>query len=191
MIEIIFGVLIGLLLGFVAGIVPGMHPNFLAAILLMQFGDWWVLPATITMLVSAQFFEFIRATFLFVPEEGNVLAMHPIFRFVSEGKAVVVIKLCTIGLLSAFMIGIISSPVLVKVVPLAFVWFKPYVPYALLLVATMLILRDKKKIAALGVFLLAGLVGYFGLKTLNQPLLILLTGFFGFPQKLANEIKTE
>lgn len=189
MLEIVFGILVGLLLGFTAGIIPGMHPNFLAALLFSQFGEWWILPATITMLVSAQFFEFIRATYLFVPEESNVLAMHPIFKFVNEGKAVVAIKLCAVGLLCAFMIGIIASPLLVKIVPIVFVWFKPFVPYALLIVATILILRDKKKIAALGVFLLAGIIGYFGLNMLNQPLLILLTGFFGFPILL--QVKTK
>jgi len=187
--NILISILIGTVLGFIAGIVPGLHPNFLGAILLSQFNDWWILPSFVSMLVSAQFFEFIRSTFLFIPEEGNVLAMHPIFKFVEEGKSLAAIKLSIVGLLAAILIGIILSPVLIKIVPIAYKILKPYVPFILLGVSGFLIAKDIKPLAALLIFLISGTVGYFGLKMLNQPLLILLTGFFGFPIIL--QIKTK
>ena len=179
--NFIISILIGIALGMVSGLVPGMHPNFFGAIIIAQFSDWWVLPTFVSMLASSQFFEYIRSTFLFIPEEGNVLAMHPIFKFVKEGKSLAAIKLSITGLLSAILIGIIISPILVKFVPFAYKYFKPFVPYALLIVSIYLILKDKNRFGAAAIFIMAGVVGYFGLKILNQPLLILLTGFFGFP----------
>ncbi len=177
------------MLGLASGLVPGLHPNFLGAILFSQFSEWWILPTFVTMLVSAQFFEFIRSTFLFVPEEGNVLAMHPIFKFVEEGKSLAAIKLSIIGLLASILIGIILSPILIKIVPITYSLLKPYIPFALLGISMFLIVKDVKPLAALLVFISSGVLGYFGLKLLNQPLLILLTGFFGFPIIL--QIKTK
>lgn len=187
--NFLIAVLIGLVFGLISGLVPGLHPNFLAAILFTRFSEWWLLPTIVTMLVSSQFFEYIRATFLFVPEESTVLAMHPIFKFVSEGKALAAVKLCIVGVVASILVGIILSPLLIKIVPIAYQFMRPYIPFALLFIAGYLIFRDKKPFAAFGVFLLAGVIGYFGLKMLNQPLLILLTGFFGFPILL--QIKTK
>jgi putative membrane protein len=133
------------------------------------------------MLVSSQFFEILRAVFLFVPEEGNVLAMHPIFKFVSEGKALIVLKLSLLGLVIAMLIGVILSPLLILVMPPVFMFAKDYAVFFLAIIAVFLILTDEHKLFALLIFVLAGVVGWFGLEMLNQPLLILLTGFFGIP----------
>jgi len=187
---------IGILLGLVSGLVPGMHHNFITTLIVSQYTDYWLLPLVISMLISSQFFEFLRSIFLFVPEEGNVLAMHPIFRFVKEGKALVALKLCTVGLIVSLIVGIVLSPLLIKIVPFIYSNIKRFVPYALAVVVLYLIIRDKNKIAALLIFILSGVVGYFGLKHLNQPLLILLTGFFGISillqinQKIERQIKS-
>ena len=179
--NFVISILIGIALGMLSGLVPGLHPNFLGAILLSQFNDWWILPAFVTMLVSSQFFEVIRSTFLFVPEESNVLAMHPIFKFVNEGKSLAAVKLITLGTLTALLIGVAISPILVKFIPLLYNLARDYVPFLLIGIVLILILKEKKPLYAVGIFILSGIAGYFGLKMLNQPLLILLTGFFGFP----------
>jgi putative membrane protein len=195
--NFVISVLIGIALGIISGLVPGLHPNFLGAILLSQINDWWVLPSFITMLVSSRFFEVIRSTFLFVPEEDNVLAMHPIFKFVNEGKSLAAIRLMITGTLTALLIGIIISPILVKLIPILYNLAKEYIPFLLIGIVVLLIIKEKYPLFAVGIFSLSGIIGYFGLKMLNQPLLILLTGFFGFPilfdikkSKLPKQIKS-
>jgi TctA family transporter len=116
-----------------------------------------------------------------VPEEGNVLAMHPIFKFVSEGKALIVLKLSLLGLVIALLLGVILSPALILIMPPVFMFAKDYAVFFLATIAVFLILTDEHKFSALLIFALAGVVGWFGLEMLNQPLLILLTGFFGLP----------
>lgn len=181
MIELIIYFLAGLGLGAISGLIPGMHPNLVGIIALGMLPGEGMLVAIVTMLVSAQFFELIKMTFLFVPEESNVLAMHPLFNFVKEGKGYLALKYCLTGLLAAFLIAIIASPLLIKVVPFVIINIRDYVPFILLAVAGFLIFRDKKWKFALLVFVLAGIVGYFGLSLMKQPLLVLLTGFFALP----------
>ena len=88
MIDFLIAVSVGLILGVVAGLVPGMHPNFIGVLVLSGFLNPYSFVSIIVMLVSAQFFEILRSVFLFVPEESNVLAMHPLFKFVEQGKSI-------------------------------------------------------------------------------------------------------
>ena len=181
MIDVIISIIIGIVLGFIAGIIPGLHPNFIGVLVVAGFLDKNTIFILVPMLVSSAFFEFIRSIFLFVPDEGHVLAMHPIFKFVSEGKSLIALKLVLFGLIFAIFISIIMSPLLIVIVPPVFMAIKGYVPFALIIIAGFMILRDEHPLFALAIFLLAGALGYFGLQILKQPLLILLTGFFGFP----------
>jgi putative membrane protein len=171
----------GLLFGAIAGLVPGMHANFIGALILAGTVGPYSLISIIIMLVSSQFFEILRSVFLFVPEGGNVLAMHPIFKFVSEGKALIVLKLSLLGLVIALLLGVILSPLLILVMPPVFMFAKNYAVFFLTAIAIALIFTDKHKLSAILIFSLAGFVGWFGLALLKQPLLIMLTGFFGLP----------
>lgn len=179
--DFLVWIIIGLLLGVFCGLVPGLHPNLLGALLITSFLQPNLFFVLIPMLITFRFFDFLRATFLFVPEETTVLAMHPMYDFVKKGKGIVALKLCITGCLIAVLVGILASPVLIKIVPFAYEHFRPFIPFALVFVSALLILRSDSPFASLGIFLLAGLLGYFGLQHLKQPLLVLLTGFFGFP----------
>jgi putative membrane protein len=189
MIEIVVSILIGLGLGIVAGLVPGLHPNFIAVLLFTSFLNPNLIFVLVAMLISSQFFEFIRSVFLFVPNDDNVLAMHPIFKMVKEGKALFALKLCLNGLIIAILFSILASPLLILFVPPVFTAIHDFVPFMLLGIAIFLIFSDEKPFAAVLVFLSAGAVGYFGLNILHQPLLILLTGFFGLPILLSIQNK--
>ncbi len=181
MFEILFAILIGFILGIVVGLIPGFHPNLLATILLAMVFDYSLFPIIIVMLVVASFFSFLRSIFLFVPEESHVLAMHPLFQFVNKGKALVALKLCVFGLILSIVVSILLSPALIVILPVLYEYIRHYIPFFLLFVSCYLILSDKKPHFAIVIFLLAGLIGYFGLNNMNEPLLIMLTGFFGFP----------
>lgn len=177
----LIAVLLGLGLGALAGMIPGLHPNMIGVFILAGFLNEFSFATIAVMLVSSQFFEILRSVFLFVPEEGNVLAMHPIFKFVSEGKGLAVLKLSALGLVAALLLGIIASPLLLIAVPPLFMFVKDYAPFFLVMIAFALIAVDNNRLGAVMVFILSGIVGWYGLQNLNQPLLILLTGFFGIP----------
>ena len=181
MFELLIGIGIGFVLGIIVGLIPGFHPNLLATLLLTVLFDYSLFPIIVVMLVVASFFSFLRSIFLFVPEESHALAMHPMFQFVKQRKALVALKLCVYGLLISIIVSILLSPALIIILPVLYEYLRHYIPFFLLFVSCYLILSDKKPHFAVVIFLLAGLIGYFGLNSLNQPLLIMLTGFFGFP----------
>ena len=124
MFNFFIALLTGFLAGIVAGLLPGMHPNFVGIFFLGTFLDQFSFVSVIVMLVSAQFFEVLRSVFFFVPEESNVLAMHPLFKFIKEGKGLIVLKLSVIGLVTALLIGIITSPILLWAIPPIFMFVK-------------------------------------------------------------------
>ena len=181
MFDFLFYLVIGFGLGAIAGLIPGMHPNLIGLISLGFLPAEGIVISIVTMLVSSQFFELIKMVFLFVPEESNVLAMHPVFSFVKQGKGIIALRYCLTGLIIAFLISIIASPLILQIVPFVITNIREYVPFILLIVASYLVLRDKKRHFAIIIFILAGIVGYFGLNSMNQPLLVLLTGFFAIP----------
>jgi len=172
--------ILGFLLGFIAGFIPGLHYNMLGSFLL-KFVDPIILPFLfIIMLISSQFFEILKAVFLLIPNEGTSLAMHPLYKMIQKGYGLIAIKYYSIGLISSLFSSILILPLLINFIPKIYLILKPYLPYLLIIIVIIIISRDKW-IKALSVFLISGIIGYFAFQILNQPLLILLTGFFGMP----------
>ena len=171
----------GFLLGIAAGIVPGLHPNMIALIALISFSHPSSFIVVAVMLVSSQFFAFLRSVFLFVPDESHALALHPIYKMVGDGNGLFAVKLGLTGILLALILSIIASPLLNLIIPFLFSNISPYIPFMLLTVSVFFIFKDKKPLYALIIFLLAGALGFFGLDRLNQPLMVMLAGFFSMP----------
>jgi|GEM_PF-1922610 len=172
--------ILGFLLGFIAGFIPGLHYNMLGSFLL-KFVDPIILPFLfIIMLISSQFFEILKAVFLLIPNEGTSLAMHPLYKMIQKGHCLIAIKYYSMGLISSLFSSILILPLLINFIPKIYLILKPYLPYLLIITVIIIISRDKW-IKALSIFLISGIIGYFAFQILNQPLLILLTGFFGMP----------
>ena len=180
-INFLKNVVIGFFLGIVAGIVPGLHPNLIALVSLTAFRSPSSFVVLSVMLVTSQFFSFVRSVFLFVPDESHVLAIHPIYKFVREGKGLVALKLGITGIMIALIVSIIASPILIWIIPLLFEYVSPFIPLILLVLSGFFVLRDKRPVFALAIFLSAGLLGWFGLDSMEQPLLALFSGFFALP----------
>jgi len=182
--------LIGVLLGLLMGLIPGFHPNLIASIILITINEViQILPTQqlavilVSVSVSANFFEFIKAMILGVPEESTALSVMPIHELMLQKRGLEVLTLVSTGCLGSLLISILLLPVLVLVNPLIHNAVKQLIPAILISLSLHLILKERKPARikhAIILFFLAGALGIitFNLR-LNQPFLPLLTGLFG------------
>lgn len=196
----IISLVLGCLAGVVTGIIPGLHINTVAAVFTKTKPEIepLLLSVFLTALsVSHNFFDFIPATILGIPDEGNVLAIHPSKKYLMKGKARRVLRLLSLGCLSAILIGTIIFPLIIVTTPLVYKRIRPFIGVFLFGISLHLLLIEKKPKKAAIIFILSGLVGMLvlrpyellslgGLKwafltnmQIEQPLLPLLTGLFG------------
>jgi len=190
-IETIIAITAGLLIGIITGVTPGLHPNTLIPLLIIFSG---INPLSfaimlITILVSANFFEFIKTTYLSSPDEGNALSLRYAQKLLLEGRGAEAVKLLSIGALGATLITAIITPLIINLIPEAYKIIEDYIGLILILLSTHLILNEEKNIGqAIKIFTLAGILGLITLRTeiINQPLLPLLTGFYGLSNMIKN-----
>ncbi len=186
--EILIAISIGILAGIFTGLIPGIHTNLISILilslspLLLQFTTPIILSIFIvSMAITHTILNAIPAIYLGAPESGeNALCVLPGHRMLLKGKAYEALTLTVIGSVLALAVGIIISPVIIKILPLIYEKIQPFIGYILILTSIFLIFRDKKKLWALIIFLLAG---SFGLGVLNlnikNPLFPLLSSLFG------------
>lgn len=189
MIDLIVGLVFGVCLGILAGIVPGMHINLLSVMILALSGVLlgYVSPLSlaimiISMAIVANFFEFIKGMFLNVADEGNVLSIHPMTRMLMDKRGIEAIRLVSFGCLATVLLSVCLFPLMTYVVPVVYYSLRPFIAVILFCIALHLILKEREnsKYAAL-IFLISGILGYIVLNlNMNEPLLPLLTGLFGF-----------
>lgn len=192
MIDILICGLIGLGLGILTGIIPGIHPNLIAGFLLASAGLMAPAPFMVLIVVtllSSNFFEIIKTTYLSVPDEGSILATYPANKLLHDGRGLEAVKLMAMGGLGSLLVGISLVMVMIKLVPIIYEVVKPAIGLILLIISLHLILREGKKLNwALLVYLLAGLLGLTVLRNelINESLLPMLTGFFGVSLLVTN-----
>jgi putative membrane protein len=189
MIDIILGIVFGTGLGIVSGIVPGLHINLISIILFAVSGALFgfISPLSlavmiVSMAIVSNFFEFIKGMFFNVADEGNVLTIHPMAKMLMEKRGIEAIRLVSFGCLSSLFLSVSVFPVMVFIIPVIYHSLRPFIAVLLFGISLHLILREKKnsKFAAI-VFAVSGLLGYVVLNlNMQQPLLPLLTGLFGF-----------
>ena len=170
--------LLGLLLGTFTGITSGIHVNTLAS-MLRGFGLSAV--ALFAMGLTHTFLDVIPSTFLGVPDEGTALGVLPAHRLVLGGKGLEVVR---IALIASFLAVIFFLPMVPLYILLAPLYRPVFGKLAVLLLILLLVFteRDVKKVYALFVVLLSGLLGLFILSLpLNEPFYALFTGLFGVP----------
>ncbi len=171
--------LIGIAGGTLSGISPGIHVNTLAA-LLSNLGLRDNL-ALFAMGLTHTFLDVIPSAFLGVPDEGSALGVLPAHRLVLKGKAMEVVR---IALWASFLSVLMAAPLIPlysKIAPL----YRPlYGRAAVLILAILLVLTERgiKRLYAMLVFLLAGVLGILTFSLgLRQPFYHLFTGLFGIP----------
>lgn len=184
--DILFFILIGLLLGTVTGLIPGLHPNNLFVIILASIPFLTALPLhsilafVVSLSVSNTFIDFIPSIFFGAPEEDSVLSVLPGHRMLLAGRGYDALFLATTGGLMVVILTAVSLPLLISSVPLLYYSIKPVIHFILIAIVFWMILTEKKKLAAVSIFLVAGLFGFISLNSLpsDQALFPALTGLF-------------
>jgi len=187
LIEILISILVGVLAGTISGLLPGIHINLVGAILVglsaaafSIINPLYLIIFITAMAITHTFVDFIPSIFLGCPDTDTQLSVLPGHELLKEGKGYEAVMLTAYGRIIAIFILILIS------FPLAFGISKIYdsihsvMLWILLATSALLIFTEKKKIVALFVFLITGILGLCVLNIgIKEPLLPLLTGLFG------------
>ncbi|MFA5406079.1 MAG: tripartite tricarboxylate transporter permease [Candidatus Nanoarchaeia archaeon] len=189
-------IITGLLIGMLAGITPGLHPNTLMPLTIILFA--WLEPTQfaillVVLIITANYFEFIKTTYLSSPDEGSSLSLRYTQQLLMDGRGAEAIKLLSIGALGATLITAMITPLIISLVPAVYALISDYVALALILLSLHLILKEGEQIGkATIIFTLSGILGILVLRTqiINQPLLPLLAGLYS-TSNIINNIKKQ
>jgi putative membrane protein len=186
--AILLTITIGILAGVISGLTPGIHVNLVAA-LLVTFSPiitpiFGIIPACcfiIAMATTHSFLDTIPSIFLGAPEAATALGVLPGHRYLLHGNGLMAVKLVIIGSLGSLIISGLLYPLLIPFVTYCYPYLQNYMGYFLLAIALFIILRDRKPLWSLFIFLLSGLLGYIILNRLSVPNVMfpLLSGLFG------------
>ena len=202
LIELILFLFLGIFAGTISGLIPGIHINLIGVIFVSLSVSLFysVLPIyfvvfIVAMAITHTFVDFIPSILLGCPDTDTELSVLPGHELLKKGNGYEAILLAAYGGLLAMGIMLLISPSFFIVNFLfknkfseIYSVIKPSLPILLSLVSIFLIYTEKKKLNALFVFLLTGMLGILILNPnellgksleLSQPLLPLLTGLFG------------
>ncbi len=132
------------------------------------------------MAITHTFLDFIPSIFLGCPDTDTELSILPGHEMLKQGKGYEAIILTNYGSLAAILILIVIAFPSIFIISKTYDLIKEFIPYLLILASVLLISLEKRKLKALFVFMLAGILGFLTLNSgVNEPLLPLLTGLFG------------
>ena len=105
----------------------------------------------------------------------------PGHRYLLAGHGYIALKLTVIGSFGALLLSILLFPFFMLIVEYGYDYISGYIGYLLLLVVVFMTLRNNKKLWALLVFLLSGVLGLIVLNIpgFENPLFPMLSGLFG------------
>lgn len=187
LIEILISTFIGVLAGTLTGLLPGVHINLvgtilvgLSATLFSVINPIYLISFIAAMAITHTFIDFIPSIFLGCPDTDTQLSVLPGHELLKEGRGYEAVMLTAIGgILAIFIFTLIAFPS-------AFLFSKIYgsihsvMFWILLATSFLLIFTEKRKMIALFVFLISGILGLCVLNSgIKEPLLPLLTGLFG------------
>jgi len=176
------GVLLGIVLGTFTGLTPGIHVNLVSAVLLSIVHSGFSTIVIIAMAVTHTFLDALPSIFLGAPDSDHAMSVLPGHKLLFKGLGFDAIKLTVIGSLLGLIIAIALLPLLVMIFPLIYDKLQPWIGWLLVIIVSLLILKEKelKKIMiAVIVFFLAGILGMIVLDKVKQPFFPLLSGLFG------------
>lgn len=185
--EILLATLIGILAGTLTGLIPGIHINLIGVLiisasttLLFKIPSLYLVIFIVSMAITHTFLDFIPSIFLGCPDTDTELGVLPGHDLLKKGLGYEAILLSAYGSLAAIIIFAITAGPSILIMKKIFPIIKLAIPYLLIAASFLLIILEKKKINALVVFGLTGLLGWTVLSfEFNEPLFPLLTGLFG------------
>ncbi|MFQ5531179.1 MAG: tripartite tricarboxylate transporter permease [Candidatus Nanoarchaeia archaeon] len=191
LIQLILFLFLGIVFGTITGLIPGIHINLigvflvsLSASFLAFLNPLYFITFIVSMAITHTFIDFIPSIFLGAPDTDTELSILPGHQLLNQGQGYQAIILTTYGsLIAVFVLVLIAWPSIFTISKIYNI-IEILIPYLLITASTVLIFLERKKLSALGVFLLTGLLGIIifqlgNQELLNQPLLPLLTGLFG------------
>ncbi len=192
MLALLIAVLIGVCLGIFTGLTPGIHINLvsvlivsLSPLLLNYTSALFLATIIVSMGITHTFLDAIPSIFLGAPDTDTVMAVLPGHKLLLEGFGWDAVRLTVIGSLLCLMLCIAFIPLFIFAFPFLYTHLKSYIGYLLVVLLGLILLRDKSRLWALGVFVFSGLLGLIVLNTsMNQPLFSLLSGMFGISSLL-------
>lgn len=181
---------LGILAGILTGLIPGLHPNTMIVILLSfswilvdKFSPLSVSIFILSMAVTNSIVDFIPSILLGAPETDTSLGVLPGHEFLLEGRSYEAIRLTVIGGLMSLIFIIVILVGVFPYIPSFYQAIEKYIPFILISIVSLSILRSKKKFWSIIVFFLSG---SFGLLILNGGIISskfvffpLLGGLFG------------
>jgi len=180
-----FALIIGILFGTITGLIPGIHINQISVIVLaisssLPFSPIVIAVFIVSMSITHTFTDFLPSIFLGSPDEDSALSVLPGHKMLQQGKAYQAVLLTIYGSIAGIFITLFFIPVFIFLLPKIYPYIEKFIVFILLLASLFLIIKEKNKLLAMIIFLLAGSLGAL---TLNLPmensLLPLLTGLFG------------
>jgi len=189
LIEIIIAIIFGILTGIISGITPGIHINMISLIVLsiskviieqFQLNIIIIGVYIIVVGVTHTFLDALPSIFLGAPDENTILGVLPGHRYLLHGNGLMAVKLFTIGSFFGLVMGIILFPILYLITKYSYDSLEKY--FVIILIASVIFMlwRDNKKLWAVTVFTLSGVLGLAVFSVnMKDPLFPLLSGLFG------------
>lgn len=188
--EILIAMVLGVASGIITGLTPGLHIN-LVSVLVLSFSPFLLQMTSpivlgvyiIAMAITHTFLDALPSIYLGAPDEAQALNVLPGHRLLMKGEGHNAVLCTVIGALGTIIIGILFFPVFILLMKWLAEPVTAIVGYLLIIIVAYMIWREKeKKLKALTLFLLSGVLGLlvFAIPTLEQPLFPLLSGLFGF-----------
>ena len=186
--ETLLIIMCGIIAGIFTGLIPGIHINLISVLLLsfspllLQYTNIVSLCCfIIAMSVTHSFLDSIPSIFLGAPDSDMALGVLPGHRYLLKGLGLTAVKLTVIGSFGALLLSILFFPLLVPLVKFGYPLIENYIGYILIAVVVFMIMRDRKRVWAFFVFLIAGVLGLIVLNMPNfeNPLFPLFSGLFG------------
>jgi putative membrane protein len=133
------------------------------------------------MAITHTFLDALPSIFLGAPDADQALNVLPGHKLLLQGKGFEAVKLTVIGSLLCLLLAVVLVPLMLPISKTIYPFLKGYIGYLLIAIVLFMILKDKKKILNLIVFLTSGVLGLIVLNmpTLKDPLFPLLSGLFG------------
>ncbi|MBW2971895.1 tripartite tricarboxylate transporter permease [Candidatus Woesearchaeota archaeon] len=188
LIQLTLSIILGISAGIFTGLIPGIHINLVSLILLsvspvlLHYTNAVVLCCfIIAMAVTHTFLDAVPSIFLGAPDADQALNVLPGHKLLLEGKGFEAVKLTVIGSLLCLLLAVVLIPPMLIISKTIYPLLKDYIGYLLIVIVLFMILKDKKRLLNLIVFLISGVLGLIVLNmpTLKDPLFPLLSGLFG------------
>ncbi len=196
--QAMLAITIGIALGTITGLTPGIHINLASVIIVAlaakvtQVNPEYTAITIISMAITHTFTDTIPSIFLGVPDPEKVAVVLPTHRMVFEGKAYEAVMLTIFGSFASLIASIALMPLFIAGFSSLQSLIKNYMGVILVILTAILVFNEKKRLRALAIFLLSGILGMLVLNmpNLNEPLLPLLSGLFGLSTLILG-IKTD